>query len=475
MEFLLLDDRANLKLAIIRKLEQKYSFSERKDVLCEQLAISQYLLDRSIMEINDDLSRFGLIEEMEVGDRSNEIVLFQGVQISSSIVEERYLRDSLEFNLLKTIFFHQFTSIKKYGEKHGMSRTVVYKIVDHIRQELSQYGIRLSKNFQLIGNEMSIRQYFTMLYYRIYKDSDELYNQSDIVLVNDLFAGLRYSCEDVNTFYLFRHYLLVMLERVRRKPGYLLPEEVKNDSFDETGAIYQVIYNWAKDSLSGTNKEKLAEIHGIVNNLAVYRTELCDLTKEGFLTYSQQLKELFFSQVSLSGLEETFYQEVNPIIYQHKFVTPFIDITLRIMDLEFFQERYPLVFDVCLQFVTQLTDKAFAFSKKSLFFDLLLVLSKLYDRENEKNTINIYVNFTQGEKYNQFIKAQIKIFDSFSIHFHSVIRPDTDLIISDYLPKTLFSAQSLIWLAPPRASDWQNFGNEIIRINKGLQRSKNRG
>ena len=42
MEFLLLDDRENLKLAIIRKLEQQYSFSERKDRLCKQLAFSPY-------------------------------------------------------------------------------------------------------------------------------------------------------------------------------------------------------------------------------------------------------------------------------------------------------------------------------------------------------------------------------------------------------------------------------------------------
>ncbi len=33
---------------------------------------------------------------------------------------------------------------------------------------------------------------------------------------------------------------------------------------------------------------------------------------------------------------KNFYQEIVPIIYQHRFITPFIDITLRIMDLEFF-------------------------------------------------------------------------------------------------------------------------------------------
>lgn len=220
MDFLLLDDRANLKLSIIRKLEQHYSFSERKDSLCEQLHISQYLLERSIIEINEDLKRFELINEMELIEQNNEIILFQESQISSSIVEERYLKYSLEFTLLQTIFFNQFTSIKKYGEKQGMSRTVVYKIVDRIRQELAQYDIKLSKTFQLIGNEMIIRQYFSMLYYRIYKDSDELYNQSDILSVNELLSAIRLQCEEATNFYLFKHYVFVMLERVKRKQNY---------------------------------------------------------------------------------------------------------------------------------------------------------------------------------------------------------------------------------------------------------------
>ena len=225
MDFLLLDDRANLKLSIIRKLEQKYSFSERKDVLCEELTISQYLLEHSVLEINEDLKRFELIEGMELLEQNNEIILFQDAQVSSSVVEEKYLKFSLEFTLLQTIFFNQFTSIKKYGEKHGMSRTVVYKIVDRIRKELVQYDIKLSKTFQLVGNEMKIRQYFNMLYYRIYKDSDELYNQSDILSVNELLVATKRYCEEVNTFYLFKHYLFVMLERARRKPNYFLPSK----------------------------------------------------------------------------------------------------------------------------------------------------------------------------------------------------------------------------------------------------------
>ncbi|MBO0446140.1 helix-turn-helix domain-containing protein [Enterococcus ureilyticus] len=474
MDFLLLDERANLKLSIIRKLEQQFSFSERKDVLCEELNISQYLLEHSILEINEDLKRFELIERIELIEQSNEIVLFQDAQVSSSVVEEKYLKFSLEFTLLRTIFFNQFISIKKYGEKQGMSRTVVYKIIDRIRKELAQYDIKLSKKCQLVGNEMKIRQYFNMLLYRIYKDSDELYNQSDILSVNELLATIKPYCEEINTFYLFKHYLFVFLERVRRTPNYFLPNDFQTADFAKENGIYQAIAQWSNQTLNGTNREIEAEVKGILSQLSVYRIEFCNLENKGVQTYQMQLKQQFlrYPQLKLAGAE--FCNDVNWVIYQHLFISPLIDITLRVMDLEFFHERYPIIFDICHTFICQLKEEEFRYSKKSLFLNLLLVLSQQYDKESETNTINIHVSFTQGEKYNQFIQAQIQIFDSFSINFQPVVRPDTDLIISDYHLKTTFSARTLIWLAPPRASDWRNFGNEIVQVNRNLQLNKKR-
>ena len=474
MDFLLLDDRTNLKLAIIRKLEQQFSFSERKDILCEELNISQYLLERSVLEINEDLKQFELNDDMELIEQSNEVILFQDAQVSSSVVEENYLKYSLEFTLLQTIFFNQFTSIKKYGEKQGMSRTVVYKIIDRIRKELTQYDIKLSKTFQLVGNEMKIRQYFSMLYYRIYKDSDALYNQSDIIVVNELFSEIKLHCEEVNTFYLFKHYLLIMLERVKRKRHYFLSSDFYSADFDQENVLYQTVEQWSKRNLSGTNREIEIEIKGIVSQLSIYRHEFYDLNNDLIQQYIAQLKQQFLMYTQVTEVGNEFYTSVSRTMYQHQFITPLIDLTLRVIDLEFFHERYPIIFDSCRAFIYQLKEDEFKYSKKSLFLNLLLVLSQQYDQSNEKNTINIHVNFTQGEKYNQFIKNQIQIFDSFSINFQSAVHPDTDLIVSDYLPQITFSARSLIWLAPPRASDWRNFGNEIIEINKKLQLSKNR-
>ena len=63
------------------------------------------MLERNITEINADLQRFGLINEMEISEKNNEILLSQSLRISSSIIEEYYLKDSLEFNLLKRFSF----------------------------------------------------------------------------------------------------------------------------------------------------------------------------------------------------------------------------------------------------------------------------------------------------------------------------------------------------------------------------------
>ncbi|MGK0552206.1 helix-turn-helix domain-containing protein [Enterococcus faecalis] len=473
MEFLLLDERAKLKLAIIRRLEQKYSFSERKEILCDQLAVSHYLLERNMVELNDDAARFGLNGEMEIIEQNNEVILFQSEQISSSIIEEYYVRNSLEFSLLKTIFFQKFTSIKKYSEKQGMSRTVVYKIIDHIRQELKQYGIKLTKNCQLIGNEKTIRQYFTMLFYRIYKDTDTIYNQTDILLVNNLFASLKQCYENVHTFHFLRHYLFVFLERTRKGRNYALSKKTLVPALDKSNELYQLLYHWCSNVLKGPTKEINVEVQGILNILSVYRTELCDYENSQLEHYAAQLNDYFFQQMQLTLKEGSIQQKILAILYQHKYVTPFIDISLRVMDLEFFYERYPVIFEICQQFVTDFKED-FPFSKKTLFLNLLLTLAQMYDQMIEKRMINVYVDFTQGENYNQFIKAQIQTFDTFSLNFQSVIRPDTDLIISDTRPNTVFSAKVLIWLAPPRASDWQHFGDEIVRINKMIQRNKHR-
>ena len=101
----------------------------------------------------------------------------------------------------------------------------------------------------------------------------------------------------------------------------------------------------------GDSCRENAEIQGIIGNLSVYQSEL--ISEHLLSSHNEAItatKTLFFSYMPFTISDEEFYQEIVPIIYQHRFITPFIDITLRIMDLEFFQERYPIVLIAVVSF-----------------------------------------------------------------------------------------------------------------------------
>ena len=93
----------------------------------------------------------------------------------------------------------------------------------------------------------------------------------------------------------------------------------------------------------GDSCRENAEIQGIIGNLSVYQSEL--ISEHLLSSHNEAItatKTLFFSYMPFTISDEEFYQEIVPIIYQHRFITPFIDITLRIMDLEFFRNATQL-------------------------------------------------------------------------------------------------------------------------------------
>lgn len=115
---------------------------------------------------------------------------------------------------------------------------------------------------------MAIRQYFTMLYYRIYKDSEEVYNQTDLRAVNQLLAQLKGSYENITNFHLFKHYVLVALERTQRKANYFYPKK-KSIRFDEESSIYQEIQCWINEVMKATRAEKTQKFKELS---AIYRS-----------------------------------------------------------------------------------------------------------------------------------------------------------------------------------------------------------
>lgn len=64
------------------------------------------------------------------------------------------------------------------------------------------------------------------------------------------------------------------------------------------------------------------------------------------------------------------------------------------------------------------------------------------------------------------------MFSFYNFNFQDSLNPKTDLILSDYMINTETIDKTIVWLTPPRAKDWERFGEKIIEIISNKFRSK---
>jgi hypothetical protein len=159
-------------------------------------------------------------------------------------------------------------------------------------------------------------------------------------------------------------------------------------------------------------------------------------------------------------------EAINEVFFDYYYIDLFKDILIRDIDLTYFKENFPEFFYGCLDFIKKQFGQELdsSFNKVGLFFDLLLSVIRMIPYKKIREQINVYVHFLQGTSYNTFIKSNVDMFSYYNFHFQESLRPDTDLILSDYVIAPDDIAKTIIWLSPPRAKDWEAFGEKVITI-----------
>jgi hypothetical protein len=89
-----------------------------------------------------------------------------------------------------------------------------------------------------------------------------------------------------------------------------------------------------------------------------------------------------------------------------------------------------------------------------------------------QSAINITIDFSFGEEYNLFIKRSIKnICSHLNLDFQPTLMKNTDVLLTDSNNldnSKLNSTLVIYWLEPPRAIDWFNFVNILIKKRRSF-------
>lgn len=464
----LISERSQSKLNLFRYLEKQLGTAIKLVKLEKDLGYTNYLIKSLIGELNEDALHLPMDNSFHITIDKDQVEFQQQYYVSSNILEEEYLSQSQEFLLLKSIFFNKFGSKKSYSEKNYLSRTSVHRLFDRVNQQLKEFGLSLDGKGNIQGDEMLIRQFFSALFYKAYKDSFSIYSfasQTDLV---HLETDLKKSIPHYSSSSRFKHYVFVSLVRIQCSRKYLLskmyyPISISNDQLIETCT------DWLnKVGLAIENVEK--EIVGLIGNIREidYKTygivrDYNQCKKYGDALY----KELQSSISSPLNSELIGNEKLYNTIFDYLYIDKFKDIFVRDIDLTYFQENFPEYFYSCLTFIKKnITEEQFIrYNKVSFFFDLLLSIVNIMPYSTIGSEINIFVNFIHGDGYNEFIKQNIATFSNFNFKFHTHLRPDTDLILSDHIVNQESLDKTIIWLSPPRAKDWEIFGDHVITIS----------
>lgn len=450
------------KVALVSYLEKQPHFFASLKQINQELKLSVYLLKKLIEALEVELENFGMEVEVSITIEKQNVFLFQSDRCSSDILLELFLRKSMKFELLKLIFFGQLDSINEFVEKNYISRTSVYRMLKEIKHFLKGYEINLTRNNELVGDEMSIRQLFATLFHLAYKGSFDLYMKSFQSEMYQLFNYMRIKKENSRVS-LSKHYVLVTLTRISQSKHSRLNKKYYPLS-NPANLLGEKMLLWVRQQ-GIEEKWSIFELNGLMGNCLLNETNFVQMKDQHIDRYNRQLSEM----LGCIGIESAGVEsELSRVFLEYGYVRKYADFENRVVDMGYFYERYPKLFRVCLDYVRLLMkeNKEFQYNNKTFFFELLLILINNLSVEIMSPTINIYVDFTQGDHYNYLIQQNICSFHYFNIQFHEKVLPQTDLILTDYQMEQAVMKKTVLWLSPPRASDWGKLGEYIFRISK---------
>ena len=152
------------KLVMLQYLENAVALSETKETLMDQLTMSEFLINKTVQELNLDFYELGLNEEFEIVTDGTVIKLNASGLATSDTLLTYYLDQALKFSMLKECFFEQLSSLYEFATNHYLSHNPVYEEFKQFKLILKEYDIEVTKEFQLVGEESEIREFIFLFF-----------------------------------------------------------------------------------------------------------------------------------------------------------------------------------------------------------------------------------------------------------------------------------------------------------------------
>ncbi|WP_303754246.1 helix-turn-helix domain-containing protein [Enterococcus sp. S86.2] len=466
------------KYQLLKKVERSPYFALTKKELMEELGISNYVLKSLIDQLILDLEHYQLAPEINLFVEEPFLQLEITGSASSETLLEKYVAESTSFQILAGAALGQFKSLNDLSEKKLISYPIAHSNYKNLNTYLKNFDITIDKKFRLTGkSEKNVRLFLTELFARIFKNDQDIYPVADQNMIQTKLEVLDLIKMTMHQKMKLMHYLHVTNLRIQQKKyvewqdlSFLLPENLEKEM--QTAFFYRVPSQYREAEAAafycyyGARSKEIGLTFALAespqinqwsqNLLAQLIQTFPKLIKEteslaGFLTRSRYLH---FQLLETSTAFESIQPEIN-IIY--------------------FQQNFPRVLAFCRRYISNLKQTApdLYRKKKQLLLQYLFLILDSFPKKLILETINVYVDFSYGNLYNQFIVKNLDFFKQIGANVVPTIK-DADILLTDSRELGQdYQKDCVVWLAPPRPLDWANLAQKVIQKREAKYNGEN--
>lgn len=225
MEYFL-DNFQLRKIQLLNLLDSEERFFSINE-LAEQMNVSNPTVDKTFEAAKSDcnLHRLPIVFERRDPPLRSVAIHRRFDENSQSLsLRKMYIIESLNYRLLKDVFFEHFSDVKTFAQEQFTSHSLIYNKLGQLKEMLTQFDLALDlgQHFHLVGNERQIRFLFVNLFWNTYNDFDwplQSHKEQFNPLLDEMERLLQMRLSPLKREY-YRLWLGVCLTRIEK--GYLL-------------------------------------------------------------------------------------------------------------------------------------------------------------------------------------------------------------------------------------------------------------
>jgi hypothetical protein len=203
---LLFEDRQLQRLAVFKLMLELPASRDKMIRISQQLSVSMSTLNKLVAELSRDLDYENLCDGTKF--EYNIINPSTTTEIEVELLKRCYLKDSIYFRILDAILFNPYDSPKQCIEALQLTQATFYNRLKELNQRLKPFEIEIS-NFQVLGNEVQIRNLFTLTYATYFSKDDAYMSAFDYEQCQQAFVKIAEKvCSDLNAWQ--RHFLATL-------------------------------------------------------------------------------------------------------------------------------------------------------------------------------------------------------------------------------------------------------------------------